>query len=143
MTALEADNDSSEKALSRWLVDYRPAAGAYDEMVDATGRVRPHWQQLAASLARLGPDEMKRRFAASDRFLRDSGVFYRVYEDPEGAERPWPLSHIPLIIAPTEWEQLQTALIGRAHLLEKVLADVYGPARLVGERRLPAAFVAG
>ena len=143
MTALEADSDPSGKTLARWLADYRPLAGAYDEMVDAAGRVRAHWSRLAAGLAALGPDEMKRRFAASDRFLRDSGVFYRVYEDADGAERPWPLSHIPLIIAPREWENLQTALMQRAHLLEKVLADIYGPATLVRQRRLPAAFVAG
>ena len=46
----------------------------------------------------LGPAEIDRRFAAADRHLRDSGVFYRVYEDPAGAVRPWPLSHVPLLI---------------------------------------------
>ena len=49
-------------------------------------------------LAALGPEEVNRRFAAADRHLRDSGVFYRVYEDPAGAMRPWPLSHVPLLI---------------------------------------------
>ena len=39
------------------------------------------------------------RFAAADRHVHDSGVFYRVYEDVAGAERPWPLSHVPLLIA--------------------------------------------
>ena len=32
-------------------------------------------------LAGLGPEEINRRFAAADRYLRSSGVFYRVYED--------------------------------------------------------------
>ena len=39
-------------------------------------------------LAALGPEEINRRFAAADRHLRDSGVFYRVYEDPAGASGP-------------------------------------------------------
>src|SRR5262245_15859979 len=99
MSALEVNIDSTSELLRRFLAGYRPPPGSYDEMVDAQGVVRPHWLKLIAGLARLAPGEIERRFAASDRFLRDSGVFYRVYEDNEGAERPWPLSHIPLMIS--------------------------------------------
>ena len=70
----------------------------FDEMMDHHGRVREHWRPLLSMLAALGPDEVTRRFAAADRHVRDSGVFYRVYEDPAGATRPWPLSHVPLLI---------------------------------------------
>src|SRR5438105_3295240 len=122
---------------------YRPLPGVFDEMVDADGRLRPHWRPFLDMLGGLGPDEINRRFAAADRHLRDSGVFYRVYEDPAGAERPWPLSHVPLLIAPAEWASLKAALVQRAQVLEAVLADAYGPARLIREGRLPAAVVAG
>jgi len=115
----------------------------FDEMVDAQGRVRPHWRPFLSMLARLGTDEINRRFAAADRHLRDSGVFYRVYEDPAGATRPWPLSHVPLIIEPKEWQALKAGLIQRAELMEAILGDLYGPANLVREGRLPAAVVAG
>ena len=115
----------------------------FDEMLDLDGRVRPHWQPFLTMLARLGADEIGRRFAAADRHLRDSGVFYRVYEDPAGATRPWPLSHIPLILDPTEWDDLKAGLIQRAELMETILADLYGPAQLVRDGRLPAAVVAG
>ena len=94
-------------------------------------------------LAELGPEEINRRFTSADRYLRDSGVFYRVYEDPAGVERPWPLSHIPLLIEPTEWKALEAGLIQRAALLEAVLADAYGPGQLTKDGRLPAALVAG
>ena len=70
----------------------------FDEMMDHHGRVREHWRPFLGMLAALGPEEVNRRFAAADRHLRDSGVFYRVYEDPAGAVRPWPLSHVPLLI---------------------------------------------
>ena len=68
----------------------------FDEMVDRDGRVRAHWRPFLQMLAALGPEEITRRFTAADRHLHDSGVFYRVYEDPAGAVRPWPLSHVPL-----------------------------------------------
>src|SRR5258705_3452431 len=94
-------------------------------------------------LARLGPNELSGRFAAADRHLRDSGVFYRVYEDASGAERPWPLSHMPLLIDGSEWQALKAGLMQRAELLEAVLADAYGTANLVREGRLPAVVIAG
>ncbi len=115
----------------------------FDEMMDHDGHVREHWRPFLSMLMALGPDEVNRRFAAADRQLRDSGVFYRVYEDPEGAVRPWPLSHVPLLINQTEWQELQAGLIQRAELLEAVLADIYGPATLVRDGRIPAAVVAG
>jgi uncharacterized circularly permuted ATP-grasp superfamily protein/uncharacterized alpha-E superfamily protein len=122
---------------------YRPLNGVFDEMMDSAGRVRAHWRPFLGMLAALGGDEINRRFAAADRYLRDSGVFYRVYEDAAGIERPWPLSHIPLIIEPGEWRQLEAGLIQRAELLEAVLADSYGPGTLTRDGRLPAALIAG
>lgn len=125
------------------LSGYRPLPAAFDEMMGPQGRPRDHWIPLLAMLAALGPEEIGRRFAAADRHLRDSGVFYRVYEDPTGAERPWPLCHVPLVIDAAEWERLKAGLVQRAELLEAVLADAYGPGRLVREGRLPAALIAG
>ncbi len=58
-------------------------------------------------------------------------------------ERPWPLSHIPLLIKPNEWKELEAGLAQRAELLEAVVADAYGAASLVVEGRLPAALIAG
>ena len=137
--ALAQQNGSLEPLVS----GYRPLPGVFDEMMDADGRLRGHWQPLLSMLSGLGGDEINRRFAAADRYLRDSGVFYRVYEDPAGVERPWPLSHVPLLIAASEWKQLEAGLIQRAGLLEAVLADAYGPAELIRDGRLPAALVAG
>src|SRR5712675_635891 len=136
-------NDPRAGDIERILSGYRPLPGIFDEMMDPQGRPRTHWQSFLGMLARLGTDEINRRFSAADRHLRESGVFYRVYEDPAGAERPWPLSHIPLIIAATEWEALRAGLIQRAELLEAVIADSYGAAKLVTEGRLPAALIAG
>src|SRR5215472_4529808 len=143
--AMAGDNavERPDEAIGRPLSGYRPLPGIFDEMVDPHGQPRAHWQSFLAMLAGLGVEEINRRFAAADRHLRDSGVFYRVYEDPAGVERAWPLSHVPLIIDATEWEALKAALIQRAELLEGVIADAYGLAKLVAAGRLPAALIAG
>src|SRR5262249_28818011 len=128
---------------SPWVTAYRPLPGVFDEMVDGAGRLRPHWRPFLTLLAGLGPEEINRRFAAADRHLHDSGVFYRVYEDPAGVERPWPLSHVPLLIDAAEWAELKAGLIQRAELLEAVGADAYGPAPVGRGGGLPAAGIAG
>src|SRR5580704_7261312 len=140
---LETTAERDPVSLEAFVAAYRPLPGIFDEMMDDGGRVRAHWRSFLSMLAGLGPEEINRRFAAADRYLRSSGVFYRVYEDAAGIERPWPLSHVPLIIEPAEWRQLEAGVIQRAELLEAVLADAYGPALLTSEGRLPAALIAG
>src|SRR5580658_2654814 len=135
--------EQQNAGLEQFISGYRLLPGIFDEMMDGDGRVRAHWRPFLSMLAALGSDEINRRFAAADRYLRDSGVFYRVYEDTAGIERPWPLSHIPLIIEPGEWRQLEAGLIQRAELLEAVLKDSYGPGTLTRDGRVPAALIAG
>ena len=136
MLAEPTPSDASER-LVRLLADYRPLPGVYDEMVDPDGEVRAHWRGLLAGLAGLGQEELARRFAAAGRYLRDSGVFYRVYEDKAGTRRGWPLTPIPLVIAADEWEFLQASLAERAQLIETVTADIYGAGKLFRENRFP------
>src|SRR3984893_1118715 len=135
--------DAHSNGLEHLLSGYRPLFGIFDEMMDGDRQVRPHWRPFLTMLASLGPEEINRRFAVADRYLQDSGVFYRVYGDPAGAERPWPLSHMPLIINPLEWAKLKSGLIQRAELLELVLADAYGPATIVRDGLVPAVLIAG
>ncbi len=141
--AADRSDDAGAPISTRLLAGYRPLPGLFDEMVDRDGRVRAHWQPLLAMLAALEPQEIERRFAAADRHLRDSGVFYRVYEDP--GRRRAAVAAQPCAAADRggRMARLAAGLVQRAELLEAVLGDVYGPARLVREGRLPAAVIAG
>jgi uncharacterized circularly permuted ATP-grasp superfamily protein/uncharacterized alpha-E superfamily protein len=140
---LETTAERDTASLDALVAAYRPLPGIFDEMMNDGGHVRAHWRSFLGMLAALGPEEINRRFAAADRYLRSSGVFYRVYEDAAGIERPWPLSHVPLIIEPTEWRALEAGLVQRAELLEAVLADAYGPSQLTRDGHLPSTVIAG
>src|ERR1700690_1104284 len=120
---------------------YGPAPGIYDEMLSAPGAFRPHWDAYAASISALGSEEMDRRWQTARRRIRENGVTYNVYGDPLGMDRPWNLDGVPLIIPPSEWNQLEAGLIQRAKLLNLILADVYGPQRLLREGLIPPALV--
>ena len=133
---LDTIAERESAGLDQFVAGYRPLPGVFDEMMDGDGGVRAHWRPFLATLAALGADEIHRRFAAADRYLRGSGAFYRVYEDAAGIERPWPLSHLPLIIEPSEWRDLAAGLVQRATLLEAVLADAYGASNLSRDGRL-------
>jgi uncharacterized circularly permuted ATP-grasp superfamily protein/uncharacterized alpha-E superfamily protein len=129
--------------LDALLHGYLPTQGVYDEMIDARGQIRPHWLAFVERLAAEGPNGLSARFEAADRYLKDSGVFYRVYDDPAAGERPWPLSHVPLLISPEDWKVIEAGVIQRAELIEAILADCYGPRELVKRNLIPAAAVAG
>ncbi len=124
------------------IAGYRALPGVPDEMVDATGAIRPVWRPFLAALSRMNRAQIDKRFARADQYLRDAGVYYRVYGDATSKDRDWPLSHIPVLIDGAEWRALETGLIQRAELLEAILSDLYGPARLVAEGFLPPGLVA-
>ena len=136
-------NGGVDPTLAPLLAGYRTVPGVHDELVDAHGRVRPQWAGLFARIDRLGRPEVECRFAGADRYLRDSGVVYRVYGEAEDADRPWPLAHLPIVLAPDDWSVLAEGMLQRARLFEALLGDLMGEARLVADGTLPAALVAG
>jgi uncharacterized circularly permuted ATP-grasp superfamily protein/uncharacterized alpha-E superfamily protein len=122
--------------------DYRPFDGVPDEMVDAGGALRPVWKPLIDALDALGSEELTRRFARADQYLRDAGVYYRVYDKAGAAERAWPLAHVPLLIDESEWQAITAGLVQRAELFEAIVADIYGQNRLVADGLLPPGLIA-
>jgi uncharacterized circularly permuted ATP-grasp superfamily protein/uncharacterized alpha-E superfamily protein len=122
---------------------YAPAAGLFDETRAADGSVRPHWDYLAQALQGLGISELGRRRDEARRLLRENGVSYNVYDDPDGYNRVWDLDPIPLVIGSTEWSDIESALIQRAELMDLILRDLYGPRELLKKGLLPPELVFG
>ena len=82
---------------------YQPIDGVFDEMVAAPDALRPHCEGFVRSLEALGPHEFASRWEGARRSIRENGVTYNVYGDPQGVDRPWELDMVPLIIAAAEW----------------------------------------
>jgi uncharacterized circularly permuted ATP-grasp superfamily protein/uncharacterized alpha-E superfamily protein len=124
------------------IADYQLQPGVPDEMIDPAGNIRPGWAELMSAFDRLGPAEMAARFERADQYLRDAGVFYRKYDGAEGKERDWPLAHVPLLIAESDWASINAGLVQRAELLEIIIADIYGDNTLVQQGLLPPELIA-
>jgi len=118
-----------------------PQDGHWDELLDASGHIRPHWARLAAGLRRMGHAELLTRADAGQRLIQANGITYNVYGDPQGKARPWPMDSLPLAIDAEEWACIEQAIIQRATLLNTLLADLYGPQRLLREGVLPPELV--
>lgn len=122
----------------------RPAieedAGPYDEVVDPTGALRPAWKGLAAEALELTEDDLGQAQADIRRFLVDDGVTYR---RPGAATNRWSLDPLPLVLAGEEWTTIEVGLAQRGELLNAVLADLYGPRRLLAEGIVPPELVFG
>ena len=130
------------ETLNDLLAGYTPRSGVADELFAAPGQLRPVWQPLIDHMAALGPDVLAQRFARGDQYLADAGVYFRQHTATGSDERSWPLSHVPVVIAEQEWRALSDGIVQRAELLERVMADLYGPGRLVSDGLLPAELVA-
>ncbi len=113
-------------------------------MVTGGGQLRPHWQRFLSAHGPFVPGAMESRWQSIRGRLFRNGVTYTVYgpgDSHAGAERPWPLDPIPLVIPADEWRLVAAGVAQRAALAAALLEDLYGPRRVIVEHVLPAAAV--
>src|SRR4249919_3589375 len=111
----------------------------YDELNDARGAMRAHWRPLIDRLrADESPDAVRRSLELTRRLIVENGVTYNVYSDPQGADRPWALDPLPFVLPAEEWRAIEAGVAQRCQVLNAVLADLYGPQRLIAEGLVPA-----
>jgi uncharacterized circularly permuted ATP-grasp superfamily protein/uncharacterized alpha-E superfamily protein len=111
---------------------------ARDEMVDGKGGLRPQWRNLLGVLAGLGHSVLAERARRLDRVMEEEGVASLL---PGSPSDPWRFDPIPLPLPQAEFTALEAGLAQRARLLDAVLADLYGPQRLLADGALPPALV--
>jgi len=97
---------------------------------------------LASETSGLLPD-LNARMANLQRQVRDNGITYNVYAAADQPQRPWSLDLFPLMLDHKDWQQIEAGVMQRMQLLERIMADAYGPQKLVLNGQLPAALVQG
>ncbi|GAA1435060.1 circularly permuted type 2 ATP-grasp protein [Microlunatus lacustris] len=128
----------------------------FDELAGPDGTPRRGWRSLLAGLERFVDGDLAHAQHEVARLLEDDNVTYTpspgaavsVVDDPVPAvatalaePRPWRLDPVPLVLDDREWAGLEAGVVQRAELLDAVLADLYGPQRLLASGDIPAAAV--
>ncbi|MES2952323.1 MAG: circularly permuted type 2 ATP-grasp protein [Pseudomonadota bacterium] len=119
-----------------------PTADAIESIADGADITRA-WSQFFELAESDGLGDMNLRTDTLARQIRDNGVTYNVYADTDGPQRPWSVGLFPLIISPANWQHLEAGITQRMRLLDRVMADVYGPQDLLAQGLIPPALVQG
>jgi hypothetical protein len=82
---------------------------------------------------------LSERVESARRQLEESGATVNLLDDR--GTPGWTFDPLPFVIAPDEWADLEAGLIQRATLLDGVLADLYGPQKLLAEKLVPPMLV--
>lgn len=118
----------------------RQGAAAWDEMfssIERPDQPRRSYQALFSALEKLSQDELRGRTEA----LASSYLAQGVTFDFAGEERPFPLDAVPRIIEADDWARVEQGVQQRVTVLERFLADVYGPQQVVADGLIPASLV--
>jgi uncharacterized circularly permuted ATP-grasp superfamily protein len=114
---------------------------AYDEMFEAPGVPRPHYQALFQTLLELPPEEMRKSQQAADLSFLHQGITFTVYGNDEGTERVFPNDLLPRIIPNHEWRKIESGLTQRITALNLFLEDVYHGGRILADGIVPRELV--
>jgi len=111
---------------------------ARDELLDENGRLSGPWRRMLGSLLGLGTLALRERRGEIDRAFADIGAT-ALLAGPGASQ--WRCDPIPLLMTERAFLDLSGKLVQRARVLEAMLADLYGPRRLLAEAILPPALV--
>jgi len=115
--------------------------GFYDEMFLASGQPRPPYARLFQKLSGMAPSHFEERRKLADLSFLIQGITFTVYSDGRGTERLFPFDLIPRIIPASEWQHIERGLSQRVVALNLFLHDIYGPQRILSDRRIPRSLV--
>jgi uncharacterized circularly permuted ATP-grasp superfamily protein/uncharacterized alpha-E superfamily protein len=114
-------------------------ASAYDELVTGQKSIRYHWQGILSVIRALPGGGLSERVESARRQLRESGATVNLLDDR--GTPGWTFDPLPFVVAPDEWAAIEAGLIQRAGLLDALLADLYGPQKLLAEHLVPPMLV--
>src|SRR5262245_13357108 len=115
--------------------------GFFDEMLDAQGRIRPHYRQFRELFQTLTASEFENKRQSVDLAFLRQGITFNVYGDSAGAEKIFPFDLLPRVIPAKEWEMLERGLAQRITALNLFLHDIYHEQKILQDGVIPPSYV--
>lgn len=119
------------------MFDYYQSEGFFDEMFEADGAVRPHYELVLERLRDFSVDRIKDKQERVDTRFLQQGITFTVYGDDEGTERIFPFDLMPRVIPAREWSLVERGLVQRITALNLFLKDVYHEQNILKDKIIP------
>jgi len=113
-------------------------APIYNEMCDASGQPRSHYQAFDAWLKACPEEMVHQKQTEADLISRRTGITFSLNGDEDGTERLIPSDLIPRIIDAHEWADLEKGLVQRVKALNMFLHDVYHQQNILRAGLIPS-----
>ena len=110
---------------------------AFNEMLEATGKVRAPYAKVESWLNQLGPRDIERALRESEARFRRQGITFAVYGDDKASERIIPFDIVPRIFAAQEWRRLSAGIEQRVRAINMFLHDLYHRQEILRAGRIP------
>jgi uncharacterized circularly permuted ATP-grasp superfamily protein len=105
--------------------------------------ISSHWNGFFEAIGHQGLENLNFKNQDLKKLVQENGITYNIYADENGPQRPWSLDLFPLILTPSDWQQIEAGITQRAILLEEILKDCYGNQELIKSGLIPPALVQG
>ncbi len=117
------------------------AQSFFDEMLDESGKPRPHYRKLYAWLRRRNGEDMTDLQREADLSLLNQGVTFTVYSDARGTEKIFPFDLMPRLITASEWDKVEAGIKQRLTAMNMFLHDIYHEQNILKEQIIPTDLV--
>ena len=120
---------------------------AFDSLQASHGTpLAPLWEQFFNQLGSASAEQLGKKRAELDQQIQSAGLTYNVYSQAGASSAPttpWALDLFPFLLSSQEWQRIEAGVLQRARILEGIMADVYGPQKLLRNALLPSALSQG
>ncbi len=113
----------------------------YCEAFSAEKKPRDHWRPILDALDAKGLVALEQHHERAKRMRHEDGATINPFDDPAERVTSWALDMIPFPISEGEWRGIEEGVTQRALLLEKIVADTYGPQQLLKNGSIPSELV--
>jgi uncharacterized circularly permuted ATP-grasp superfamily protein len=115
----------------------------YDEMFDAHGLPRAHYQGVFDQLSAMTSQDYEVRRRRADLTFLQQGITFTVYGDGSSTERIMPFDLVPRVITARKWAVLEAGLKQRIRALNLFVHDVYHDQKILKDGAVPLDLVLG
>ena len=115
----------------------------YNEMYEADGAVRPHYQSYSDWLKDKPLEFILQKQREADTLFTRLGITFAVYGDEGGVERSIPFDIIPRIIRMEAWKTVSDGACQRVRALNAFLKDIYHGQEIIKAGIIPEQQILG